>query len=259
MPQSVGHPCRLLPGASVLGAHINALSWDEAFAVLQGWAQAAESRYVCISNVHMIVTARDDASLAKAMHEADMCTPDGAPVAWMLRRLGFEGQPRLSGTEVMLGYLKLAAARGESAFLLGGTDANLENLVRRLGEIVPGIKIAGAYSPPFRELTAEEDAEIVARINASGARTVWVGLGCPKQEKWMFSHRGRVHAVMLGVGAAFDFVSGAKPRAPVWMQRLGLEWLHRLASEPGRLWRRYLVTNTVFMFGAAWQLLSQRR
>ena len=207
----------------------------------------------------MVVTARDDASLAAAMREADMCTPDGAPVAWMLRRLGFANQPRISGTELMLGYLNLAAARHEPVFLLGSTEKTLAALVRELGARIPGIYIADAHSPPFRALTDEEDAALVERINASGARTVWVSLGCPKQEKWMQAHRGRVSAVMFGVGAAFDFIAGSKPRAPLWMQRAGLEWLHRLASEPGRLWRRYLVTNSLFVLGAARQLLFGRR
>ncbi len=244
-----------LPGADVLGARINALGWTETFEVLSQWATHAESRYVCISNVHMVVTAHDDAPLAEAMRRADMCTPDGAPVAWMLRHLGFPGQPRISGTEVMLGYLKLAAVRREPLFLLGSTEETLAALVRELGTRMPGLFIADAYSPPFRALTEEEDAALVARINASGARTVWVSLGCPKQEKWMLAHRGRVQAVMFGVGAAFDFIAGTKARAPLWMQKAGLEWLHRLASEPGRLWQRYLVTNTRFVLGAARQLL----
>ena len=188
-----------------------------------------------------------------------MATPDGAPIAWMLRRLGFPDQPRISGTELMRAYLAQASQRGESIFLLGGTEEALAALQRNLRAEFPALLIAGAISPPFRPLTAEEDEAIVAQINASGARTVWVGLGCPKQEKWMLAHRGRVQAVMLGVGAAFDFISGTKARAPAWVQGLGLEWLHRLASEPGRLWKRYLVTNTLFVLGAARQLLFERR
>lgn len=243
----------------MLGARITALGWADTFEVLRQWAASGQSRYVCVSNVHMVVTARQDAALAEAMRLSDMSTPDGAPVAWMLRRQGFVGQPRISGTELMLGYLEHAARRGEPVFLLGSTEETLAGLVRELTKRLPGLVIAGVESPPFRPLTDAEDAELVARINASGARTVWVSLGCPKQEKWMLAHRGRVNAVMLGVGAAFDFVSGSKPRAPLWMQRSGLEWLHRLADEPGRLWQRYLVTNSKFVFGAALQLLRGRR
>ena len=244
-----------LPGAAVLGSRINALGWRETINVLTGWAAQHQSRYVCISNVHMVVTARHDRELAEAMRQADMTTPDGAPIAWMLRRLGFAGQPRISGTELMRAYLAHAAGRGEAIFLLGSTEETLVRLHQKLVGEFPALVIAGTVSPPFRALSEAEDAAIVARINASGAGTVWVSLGCPKQEKWMLAHRGRVTAVMLGVGAAFDFIAGTLPRAPVWMQGAGLEWLHRLASEPGRLWARYLVTNSLFVIGAARQLM----
>lgn len=242
----------------VLGSRIDALGWPQTLALLGEWAMRRESRYVCISNVHMVVAARQDAELAEAMREADMCTPDGAPIAWMLRRLGFADQPRISGTELMRAYLHEAVGRGEAIFLFGGTEAALAALKINLLAEFPGLLIAGAVSPPFRPLSAAEEAGYVELINASGAGTVWVGLGCPKQEKWMLAHRGRVRAVMLGVGAAFDFISGAKPRAPRWMQAAGLEWLHRVASEPGRLWKRYLVTNSLFVLGAARQLLMRR-
>ena len=248
-----------LPGAAVLGAHITALGWRETLDVLRGWAARGESRYVCISNVHMVVTAQQDATLAEAIRMADMATPDGAPVAWMLRRLGFPSQPRISGTELMLAYFNEAAARSEPVFLLGSTPETLDGLVQALRTRLPGLLLSDAYSPPFRALSELEDAALVDRINDSGARTLWVSLGCPKQEKWMLAHRGRVNAVMFGVGAAFDFVAGTKPRAPQWMQTAGLEWLHRLTSEPGRLWQRYLVTNTLFVLGAVRQLVFGRR
>jgi N-acetylglucosaminyldiphosphoundecaprenol N-acetyl-beta-D-mannosaminyltransferase len=190
--------------------------------------------------------------------DADLAAPDGAPVAWMLRRLGAPGQPRVSGPELMLDYMAHAAASGERVFLLGSTPQTLALLQERLRARWPALHIAGAVSPPFRALTADEDSVLVEQIAASGAGTVWVSLGCPKQERWMAVHRGRVPAVMLGVGAAFDFHAGTLARAPLWMRRVGLEWLHRLASEPGRLWRRYLVTNTLFLWGAARQLLFQR-
>lgn len=242
-------------GAQVLGAFIDALTWSEALERISAWAIGHESRYVCISNVHMVVTAREDHELAEAMRQSDMATPDGAPIAWMLRRLGFADQPRISGTEIMRAYLAQAAGRGEPIFLFGSTDETLAALEQKLLAEFPALAIAGAVSPPFRPLSEDEDAAIVAQINASGAGTVWVSLGCPKQEKWMLEHRGKVNAVMLGVGAAFDFIGGSKLRAPAWMQSVGLEWLHRLASEPGRLWKRYLVTNTLFLFGAMRQLL----
>ena len=248
-----------LPVAVVLGSRINALGWAATLNVLSNWAAKHQSRYVCISNVHMVVTAREDGELAEAMRQSDMATPDGAPIAWMLRRLGFANQPRISGTELMRAYLAQAASRGESIFLLGSTEETLTELQQKLLVEYPALLVAGAVSPPFRPLSDEEDAAMVARINASGAGTVWLSLGCPKQEKWMLEHRGKINAVTLGVGAAFDFIAGTKPRAPGWMQAIGLEWLHRLVSEPGRLWKRYLVTNGLFVLGAARQLLFGTR
>lgn len=156
-------------------------------------------------------------------------------------------------------YFAQAALRHESVYLYGGSPETLEILQTRIAQEFAGLQVAGAFSPPFRAITPAEDAQAVQHINASGAGTVWVSLGCPKQEKWMAAHRGRINAVMVGVGAAFDYHAGTMARAPLWMQHSGLEWLHRLASEPRRLWRRYLVTNTLFIVGAARQLLGGRR
>ena len=248
-----------LPCALVLGARINALTWDETVRTIGGWASARESRYVCVSNVHMVIAAHRDQALADAMRLADMATPDGAPIAWMLRWLGYAGQPRISGTELMRAYLAHAASGAEPVFFYGSTPETMAAMLETLKSDYPGLTVAGSVSPPFRLLTADEDAAAVAQINASGAGTVWVSLGCPKQEKWMLEHRGKVNAVMLGVGAAFDFIAGNKARAPTWMQRWGLEWLHRFASEPGRLWKRYLVTNCLFVVGVVRQLLFSSR
>jgi N-acetylglucosaminyldiphosphoundecaprenol N-acetyl-beta-D-mannosaminyltransferase len=172
----------------------------------------------------------------------------------MLRRLGFGRQERIDGPDLMRRCCALAATRNESVFLYGGTERTLEMLQSALREEHRGLIIAGTYSPPFRPLTEQEDDAIVEMINESGAGVVWVGLGCPKQEMWMHAHRGRVNAVMVGVGAAFEYLAGTTRRAPRWMQRAGLEWLHRLASEPRRLWRRYTVTNSYFIVGAVGQL-----
>jgi len=242
----------------VVGAAIDALSWDAALGRIAAWSAVRDSRVVCICNAHSVVSAGQDAAFARVLADADLCTPDGAPVAWMLRRLGHAGQSRINGPDLMWRCCEMAAARGDSIYLYGGTQRTLALLQDRLRAAFPGLVIAGAVSPPFRPLTAEEDAAAVQAINASGASTVWVGLGCPKQELWMAAHRGRVQAVMVGVGAAFDYHAGTVVRAPVWMQQAGLEWLHRLASEPRRLWRRYLVTNTLFVLGAAAQLLRRR-
>jgi N-acetylglucosaminyldiphosphoundecaprenol N-acetyl-beta-D-mannosaminyltransferase len=242
---------------SVIGAPIDSVNWSQALARLSGWAAARQSRYVCICNVHSVVTARQDKAFAKVIREADMATPDGAPVAWLMRRLGVASQERINGPDLMWHYCAEAAKRNESIYLYGGQQSTLDILQRKLLEQFPGLKIAGAYSPPYRPLTAEEDAAVVEAINASGAGTVWVSLGCPKQEKWMAEHRGRINAVMIGVGAAFDYHAGTIQRAPLWMQRNGLEWLHRVCSEPRRLWKRYLVTNTLFIVYAGRQLLDR--
>jgi N-acetylglucosaminyldiphosphoundecaprenol N-acetyl-beta-D-mannosaminyltransferase len=245
-------------GAWVLGSFIDASAWSVALQRIADWTARRESRYVCICNVHSVVTASRDSAFGWVLNQADMATPDGAPVAWMLRKLGFAGQARINGPDLMWRYCARAAETGQPMFLYGGSAGTLELLQLRLLEQFPGLQFAGAYSPPFRPLTTAEDAAVVERINASGASVVWVSLGCPKQELWMAAHRGRIHAVMVGVGAAFEYHAGTLPRAPLWMQNAGLEWLHRVVSEPRRLWRRYLVTNTLFVWGAFRQLLWGR-
>lgn len=242
---------------SVIGVPIDSVTWSQALARISAWAAAKQSRYICICNVHSVVNARQDDLFAKVIRDADMATPDGAPVAWLIRRIGGPRQERINGPDLMWHYCAKAAQRNESIYLYGGQQRTLDILQRRLLAHFPGLKIAGAYSPPYRALTSEEDAAVVETINASGAGTVWVSLGCPKQEKWMAEHCGRISAVMIGVGAAFDYHAGTIQRAPLWMQRNGLEWLHRLCSEPRRLWKRYLVTNALFIYYAGRQLLSR--
>ncbi|WP_270807978.1 WecB/TagA/CpsF family glycosyltransferase [Aeromonas sp. QDB25] len=242
----------------VLAASIDVLSWKTALERISTWAQNHESRYICITNVHSVVTATQEPAFGEIVQGADMVTPDGAPVAWMLRKLGHANQERINGPDLMWKYCALAAERGESIYLYGGTPETLSILQGVLANSFPELKVAGAYSPPFRPLTQAEDEEIISRINASGAGSVWVSLGCPKQEKWMADHRGKINAVMVGVGAAFDYHAGTIKRAPLWMQHAGLEWLHRLCSEPRRLWRRYFVTNSLFILLAGRQLLARR-
>jgi N-acetylglucosaminyldiphosphoundecaprenol N-acetyl-beta-D-mannosaminyltransferase len=242
----------------VIGSPIDVLTWHGAIDTIRGWAQSHESRVVCICNAHSVVTARSDAEFAEVIRTADIATADGFPVAFMLRRQGHPEQERINGPDLMLRYCTEAAASGESVYLFGGSDSTLLALERALRTKCPGLKIAGMHSPAYRMLTDAEDAAVIADINGSGAGVVWVGLGCPKQEKWMVAHRGRISAVMVGVGAAFDYHAGTLKRAPLWMQRNGLEWFYRLITEPRRLWRRYLVTNTLFIWYATGQLLRRR-
>jgi N-acetylglucosaminyldiphosphoundecaprenol N-acetyl-beta-D-mannosaminyltransferase len=239
----------------ILGAFIDVISWDETLSRISGWSLSKESRTVCICNVHSVVTATQDPEFGRVVNEADIATPDGAPVAWMLRRMGQYDQQRINGPDLMWRYCDQVQHSDQSIFFYGSTEETLIALKLKLLAAFPSLKIAGAISPPFRTLTLEEDASIVEQINDSGAGVVWVSLGCPKQELWMASHRGQINAVMVGVGAAFDYHAGTIKRAPKWMQDSGLEWLYRLISEPRRLYKRYLITNTLFIIGAIKQLV----
>lgn len=245
-------------GHPILEAFIDALSWDEAISRIVQWGSARESRYVCICNVHSVVTTTRDVEFKVAVNNADMATPDGAPVAWALRSLGYQGQERINGPDLMMHYLAEAERRGQVVFFYGTTDATLARLRSSLVRRFPALRIGGACAPPFRPLTKEEDDAIIRTINDSAANVVFVSLGCPKQEKWMADHRGRIHAVMIGVGAAFDYHSGMVKRAPLWWQQHGLEWLYRLRSEPRRLFIRYMVTNLLFVFGFMRQIISSK-
>ena len=233
--------------ATVLGSHIDATDLQQCVDRIADWAARGESRYVCACNVHSVVTARRELAFARVLDMADIATPDGAPIAWCLRRDGLSGQQRITGADLMWRCCARAAAMGLPVFLYGSSPETLRRLRARLVQEFPGIALAGCYSPQYRYLTSAADEQVVRAIEGQGARIVFVALGCPHQEAWMAEHRGRINAVMLGVGAAFDFHAGVTARAPQWMQDAGLEWLHRLLTEPRRLWRRYLVTNSLFL------------
>ena len=243
----------------VLGVAVDVLSPAAAAAQVVRWGQQRAARLVCLSNVHSVVTASRDPSHAQALAAADLTLPDGAPVAWMLRRQGAHGQRRVAGPDLMADTLALAAAQAVPVFLYGSRPDTLQRLQQALCQRWPGLLLAGALSPPFGPQDAAAVQADIDTINRSGAGIVWVGLGCPRQERWMADHRGQVQAVMVGVGAAFDFLAGTTARAPRWAQAWGLEWVHRLAQEPRRLAGRYLVTNTRFIMGAVAQLLNRPR
>lgn len=243
----------------VLGVRIDAGGWDDVVAQLVSWGAQRSSRSVCICNVHSLVTAVRDAGFMQAVNRADMATPDGMPVAWMLRALGHPGQERINGPDLMWRYLGEAEKLGQVVSFYGSTDDTIALLRDAMLRAFPKLRIGVMISPPFRPLTDEEADAHAAQINGANTAVMFVGMGCPKQELWMSSRRGTIHAAMVGVGAAFDYHAGTLKRAPMWMQRSGLEWLYRLVSEPRRLWRRYLVTNSIFAVLALWQLLSFRR
>lgn len=232
---------------SLLSVGLDRTSYRDATSQVMGWARACDSRYVCVANVHVTMEAYDSAAYRACINGADLVVPDGMPLVWGLRLIGVRNVTHVRGPELMRWLLRRAAADAIPIGFLGGTPDVLHRLVDTARSYVPELTVAYAYSPPFRELTADEDAAIVDAVNASGARILFVSLGCPRQERWIATHRGRIAAVMLGVGAAFDFLVGAKPEAPVWMQNTGLEWAFRLATEPRRLWRRYAYHNPRFV------------
>lgn len=244
-------PQALRPRRPVLGVPVDALPRKTARARLLAWGQARESRYAAFCNVHSVVTAQSDARHRLALAGADMALPDGAPVAWTVRAKGRPHQERVDGPGTMWKLCGEAEAAGVKIGLYGSTPATLEALASRLQQRYPKLDIAYLWSPPFRALTQAEDDAVCEAIRRAGVGLLFVGLGCPKQELWMAEHRGRIPAVMLGVGAAFDFHAGMAPRAPRWMRQAGLEWLHRLAGNPRRLAGRYLVTNTMFIAKSA--------
>lgn len=233
-------------GIPVLGVRIDTGSEESIRDRILEAAAERKRGYVCHANVHSIVTASRDHRLAEALRGAFLCLPDGAPVAWAVRRSGIE-QRRIAGPDLMLSLIGASAAAGIRLFFYGTTDATLSALVANLHSMYPEIEVAGTYSPPFRPLTSEETTEVVELIKASDANITFVGLGCPKQEVWMAEVSEYIPSIMIGVGAALDFHAGVTSRAPRTLRNLGLEWLHRLAQEPRRLWRRYLTTNTVFL------------
>ncbi len=243
-------PCR----ESVLGCPLALTTYADAVTCVRALAARGDLAYaVEAANVHVVALARHDAAFREAMARFDLWLPDGMPLVWSLNRKlppAERLRDRVYGPTFMLRCLEATAGNpAEGHFLLGGTEELLGALRAKLGERIPGVVIAGSYAPPFPPWPADEDARIIARIRESGARFVWVGLGCPKQEFWISRNKDRLPpAVYFGIGAAFAFHAGRVRQAPPWLQRAGLEWAFRLAMEPRRLWRRYVVYNSLFVF-----------
>lgn len=240
----------------VCSLELSPIGSDRAIARIVEWSKMRDSSFVvCMANVHMLVEAHDHPDLAEELSQADMVLPDGMPLVWLMRRRGAPDQDRIAGMD-FLPELCLAAERARvPVYFIGSTPAVLEAMERKLRREFPRLLIAGMESPPFRPLSEVEETGILHRIAMSRAGIVMVALGCPKQERWMLAQRDRLRGVMVGLGAAFPTYAGFQARAPRRMQRMGLEWLHRLVNEPRRLWRRYLYTNTKFL----WCLLRERR
>jgi len=233
---------------SVLGVDIDAINETDAVDRIARWIESDQREYVTCTNVHAVMEAQDDPEVRAALSDAGMVTPDGVPLVWCGQQAGSDRIERVYGPDLTLAVLERAAREGWTSFFYGGGDGVAEGLANEMKDRYPGLQVVGSYSPPFRELTEAEDLEIAAMLNDSKADIIWVGLGCPKQEKWMREQRPNLKAsVLLGVGAAFDFHTGNISQAPSVLQRVGLEWFYRLCAEPRRLWKRYLVLNPRFV------------
>ena len=245
----------------VVGIPLGLIDYNDALEWIDATVAAHGRGYVCVSNVHAVMAAAEDAELRSALLGSSVNVPDGQPLVWAINALGHPLAGRVYGPELMARACARAAETGQRFYLYGGRNQGaLVQLALNLRQRYPGIKIVGGYSPPHRPLTDDEQAAVVREINASRADVVWAGIGVPKQEKWMMRMRPLLDApVLIGVGAAFDFHAGLMPQAPAWIQDSGLEWAYRLAHEPRRLWRRYMRYNPRFMYGFARQLAQHRR
>lgn len=239
-----------IPICNILGVNIAAVNMDWLCSYVRKNRAALSGDYICVSNVHTTVTAYEDAAYLRIQNGGILAIPDGGPLASVGRKRGFSEMERTTGPSFMEEILKISVENGFTHYFYGSTEETLETLRKNLEQTYPGLQIKGMYSPPFRPLTEQEDAEITARINEADADFVWIGLGAPKQEKWMAEHQGKVKGLMIGVGAAFDFHAGNIDRAPEWMQKSNLEWLYRLMQDPKRLFKRYLHTNPIFIWNA---------
>ena len=232
----------------ILKTKINVTDMDKTIRYITENLEQLKGDYICVSNVHTTVMAYRDEEYRKVQNSGAMALPDGQPLSIVSRKRGYSEARRVPGPDLMPAILGLSQEKGYTHYFYGSTDKTLTQLKKVLLERFPKLQIAGMYSPPFRPLTPEEDQEIIDRINASGADFIWVALGAPKQEKWMYEHQHKVNGLMLGVGAAFDFIAGTTKRAPMWMQKLCLEWVYRITQDPGRMFPRYVNTNFAFLY-----------
>ncbi len=241
---------------SIIDLNINETNYAAATEQIRIWAQTGNSHSVCVANVHVLMEAHDSVDFRQAVNNANLIVPDGMPLVWMMRAKGSRRQSRVYGPTLMLHVLEVAARENLPVGFYGSKPEVLNTLIKRMQARYEGLSVAFSCSPPFREMSRGEDQTIIEQINQSGAKILFVGLGCPKQEIWMAEHCGKVQAVIISVGAAFDFHAGIKPQAPAWIQKVGLEWLFRFLTEPRRLWKRYLYHNPRFLVLAAADLLG---
>jgi N-acetylglucosaminyldiphosphoundecaprenol N-acetyl-beta-D-mannosaminyltransferase len=245
----------------VLGVGVNATQIPEVIEQIEKWIELRDaSHFIAVTGMHGVMEAQHDAEFRTILNSADLVVPDGMPLVWLGRLRGCRLRRRVYGPELMLSVCQRTASRNVRHFLLGGAPGVAEKLSDTLRSRFSGLNVVGTYSPPFHPMNPEEQEEILNMINAAAPDILWVGLSTPKQERWMYEHRGRVHApVLVGVGAAFDINSGTKEQAPVWMRERGLEWFFRLLQEPQRLWRRYVMYGSEFIVYVALELLGLRK
>jgi N-acetylglucosaminyldiphosphoundecaprenol N-acetyl-beta-D-mannosaminyltransferase len=246
-----------LKKVSVVNAPVTASPFDEQIKVILEWASKHLSKVVCVANVHMVTEAYLNQDFGKVLKSADLVTPDGMPLVWMMRMLGARNQDRVAGLDILQAICKAAPSTNISLFFVGSETPILDQMRVRLNQEFPNLQIAGMEPLPFRPLTPAEDEALIQKINASGAGVVLVSLGCPKQERWMAEHKDKIHAVMIGLGGAFPVYAGICKRAPRWVREMGMEWFYRLIQEPRRLWKRYSTTIPLFLWLASKQLIKQ--
>lgn len=245
----------------VLGSNYSLLSREACHSLLLNQAKEGKGGYVCVSNVHTTMMGYFDSEYQKITNESLLSVPDGLPLVWAMNSMSEGGQDRIRGPSLMRDLVDKGRALKLKHFLFGGSPTALKSLKEKLESEYPGAEIVGEESPPFKpfeKIALEELKSQAERINSTGAHFVWVGLGAPKQELWMYAQRNSINGVMLGVGAAFDLLSGRIPEAPALMQSLGLEWLYRFWQEPGRLWKRYVFNNPAFLMLWTAQFISQK-
>ncbi len=241
---------KLIPTCNIMGVNIAAINMEWLLEYLDKNIDLLHGDYICVSNVHSTVTSFEEPEYCAVQNGGIMAIPDGGPLSTVGRKRGHKNMQRTTGPSLMGEIFKISAKRGYRHFFYGSKQETLDLLEEKLNENYPGIQIVGMYSPPFRPLTDEEDVMVIKMINDAKPDFVWVGLGAPKQEKWMASHQGKIDGLMIGVGAGFDYYAGNIERAPEWMQKSNMEWFYRLIQDPKRLFNRYLHTNTKFIWNA---------
>lgn len=233
----------------VLNVRISPLTYAKALQYIKSWMSEGKKTYICVAAVHLVMECQKDKVLLDGVNKAGLVTPDGMPLVWLSKLYGQARVERVYGPTLMLKVCSMAQRKGYKVFLLGGAKGQSKELAQKLTNKFPRLSIVGNRDTPKRPIPTDENNKIIKEINGSGAQVLFVGLGCPYQEHWMIENRDRLNAnVLMGVGAAFDFISGRFKQAPVWMQRMGFEWLFRLLQDPKKLWYRYTLLNAQFLY-----------